>query len=187
MSDTVPELDLSLAINAVKYEYEMAYETATRSHAILRTKDHDDFVMAVAYLESFLVHARVLHEFFRKDSGRSTDLRASDFVPDFGEDVFEATTIDSINRALQHLTVYRQAGHIGWYPLPLLARLVPVMARFIAELHEERAELARSLVRIHEKATTVTADISVKDADSHFATSTSVVEATSDNESGKGS
>lgn len=132
MSRAVPEIDLDKSMAALKYEYDMAYETAVRANQILRPSTHDEFVLAIALLESFLVHARLLHEFFAGKGRFPTDLRASDFVLGYTDTVYDTTTIDSINRALQHLTVYRQDGHIPWYPMSMLEMLVAAMGSPIA-------------------------------------------------------
>jgi hypothetical protein len=152
MPEAVPAIDPRKSIMAVKYEYQMAYETAVRASQILRPKTHDDFVLAIALLESFLVHARVLHEFLSEDRRFATDLRAHDLVPGYGDTVYDADTIDSINRALQHLTVYRLDGHIPWYPISMLGTLVAAMGRFMVALEDARPGSSLLLSEVHASA-----------------------------------
>jgi hypothetical protein len=50
--------------------------------------DFDEFITNVAFLESFLVHARNLDEFLSSRGWKGTDVKASDFVTGFPPDMF---------------------------------------------------------------------------------------------------
>lgn len=144
-----PTFDPVLSINALKYEYDMALATAG---SLAGRSTAEDFAM----LESFLIHARNLHEFLRPR--RARDIRdrenprsfkhgsvwACDFVTGFGLDTFERELVASMNRRLQHITTWRQGEHIGWYRGPMLRSLCESMAEFVAALEPALAEGLRS-------------------------------------------
>lgn len=148
-----PAFDPALSINAVKYEYDMALATAG---SLAGRTTAEDFAM----LESFLVHARNLHEFLRTRRPRDITERenprsfkhgsvwACDFVPGFGRETFEAEVVASMNRRLQHITTWRQGEHLGWYRGPMLRTLYESMGLFISELEPP---LSDRLQPTHEK------------------------------------
>lgn len=75
--------------------------------------------LTFAILESFLLHTRVLHDFFFKsrnsnDPKKNDDSVASDFVPDWssvrpqkGEYLGNKDRFERLNKALAHLTIRR--------------------------------------------------------------------------------
>ena len=134
----------------------MAVQTATRAHPILRTSlsasDDDDFYAAVAFVESFFVHARCLDEFLSSRGNFPTDIKASHFVSGFSEAPLDADLLDSVNRALHHITVERQEGHIPWVPMQHLQPIAESMGRFIDQLEVENPDLASRLTSIQDNA-----------------------------------
>ena len=133
-----PEFDPDEALNAVKYEYDMAAETAL----LAATSTERPSAEAFALLESFLVHARNLHDFFRPNSGsrnrRPGDFWASDFVDGFGVETFPQEVVDEMNRRLHHITTWRQGNdHVGWHPLPMLMRVYRSMEEFLEQLDND--------------------------------------------------
>lgn len=152
-----PAFDPDLSINAVKYEYDMALGTAG---SLAGRTTAEDFAM----LESFLVHARNLHDFLRPRRARDIKDRvnprsfkhgsvwACDFVTGFGRDTFETELVASMNRRLQHITTWRQGEHIGWYRGPMLQSLFESMALFISELELPLAERLRPTHEAAERA-----------------------------------
>jgi hypothetical protein len=82
-----PEFDPAKSIEAVRFEHSMAVETATRV-GLTFPMDFDEFITNVAFLESFLVHARNLDEFLSSRGWKDTDVKASDFVTGFPPDMF---------------------------------------------------------------------------------------------------
>ena len=139
-------------IRAVRFEYQMAVATAIRAHQLLHPSDDDEFIAGVAFVESFLVHARCLDEFLASRGNYRTDARASDFVAEFSDPPLEPGVRDSINRALQHITLYRQDGHLPWVPLELLVPIVEAMDHFIKDLALNNPELADQLTEVHANA-----------------------------------
>jgi hypothetical protein len=141
-SALAPAFDPNLSINAVKYEYDMALATAG---SLAGRTTAEDFAM----LESFLVHARNLHEFLRPRRPRDIKERenprsfkhgsvwACDFVKGFGRDMFQTELVESMNRRLQHITTWRQAEHVGWQRGPMLRSLYESMDLFISELESQ--------------------------------------------------
>jgi hypothetical protein len=142
-----PPFDALLSIDAVKYEYDMAHSTAV----LLAGGESYQPAEAFAILESFLVHARNLHDFFRPRTesaiiNRATNLRSShsgsvwalDFVPDFGVETYDREVIEKINRWLQHVTTWRQEEeeHPRWSPSMLLG-IYESMNEFLAQLDGE--------------------------------------------------
>lgn len=61
------------------YEIQMLGATAWWMSSSSRLNPPRD--LANALLESFLVHSRVLHDFFARGSNRADDVLAADFIP----------------------------------------------------------------------------------------------------------
>jgi hypothetical protein len=142
-----PPFDALLSINAVKYEYDMAHATAV----LLAGGESYQPAEAFAILESFLVHARNLHDFFRPRTASTITDRAEnprsfqsgsvwalDFVPDFGVETYDREVIEKINRWLQHITTWRQEEeeHPRWSPSMLLG-IYESMNEFLAHLDDK--------------------------------------------------
>ena len=141
-----PEFDPDVSITHVKYEYDMAVATAT----LLSQGRDRTTAETFALLESFLVHARNLHDFFRPRSEAAIANRenprhfsagsvwALDFVPGFGVETFDAAAIATINRWLQHLTTWRQEDddHPGWSP-SMLANIYASIDEFLDTLLDQ--------------------------------------------------
>ncbi len=150
-----PAFDAAESVNAIRYEYQMAVETAARVPSIPSRASLGEFVRAVALLESFLVHARNLDGFLSDRGWLDTDVNASDFVDGFVERPLEEELVRSINRRLQHITTYRQDDHVGWAPITILQPIASSMGRFIEQLADEAPELAARLSDVHRDATRV--------------------------------
>jgi hypothetical protein len=149
-----PVFDPDASITHVKYEYDMAVATAT----LLSSGRDRSIAETYALLESFLVHARNLHDFFRPRSEAALANRenprhitagsvwAHDFVTGFGVETFDAEAIATINRWLQHLTTWRQNhdDHPGWSP-SMLADIYRSMDEFLDALPNQwHRELLRT-------------------------------------------
>lgn len=100
---------LLAAAEAVAYEVKMLCFTASAlpGGSDEKFEDYPSFERNV-YLESFLIHARVLDEFFRSKP-RHDDIVATDYVPGFPSTV---TLVDgertAIDKQLAHLTERRR-------------------------------------------------------------------------------
>ena len=151
-----PGFDPAKSISVVMLEYAMAVETATRAHPILRTSiessSDDDYYSAVAFVESFFVHARCLDEFLSSRGKFPSDVKAAHFVSGFSETPLDPELLESINHALQHITVERQEGHLPWVPMDHLRPIAESMGRFIEQLAGNQPDLAIGLARVHDKA-----------------------------------
>jgi hypothetical protein len=153
MSSIVPERPPEVAdIEAIAFEYEMAVATARLAAQFRLRQDDDGFVTGIAFVESFLVHARCLDEFLSSRGTYDDDVKASDFVDGFSRWPLASETRQSINHALQHITTYRRDGHMPWVPIELLPAIVEAMGEFIEELRVGRPELVNRLDRSHERA-----------------------------------
>jgi len=150
-----PVFDAAGSINAIRYEYQMAVETAARVPSIPSRANLDAFIRAVALLESFLVHARNLDGFLSDRGWLDTDVNASDFVDGYVERPLADDLVGSINRRLQHITTYRQEDHVGWAPIAILQPIASSMGRFIEQLADEAPELAARLSDVHRDANRV--------------------------------
>ena len=114
-----------------------------------------DSALDFAVLESFLVHARNLHEFLRPRKDKEKDRRpgdyfASDFVDGFETEVYDEATIQNINRWLQHLTTWRYEDdeHPEWSLPKLLTPVVEGMGAFVGVLETE-SDKASALMDCH--------------------------------------
>jgi hypothetical protein len=140
---TAPEFDPSKAIEAVKYEYDMALVTAR----LLTATSKPVTVTHYAILESFLVHVRNLHDFFmprtdddlskrrNPNSLKHSDIWATDFAPGFGRRTLNREVVSTINHFLQHLTTWRQLDNPGWDPA-LLTQVYASMSAFLDVLDD---------------------------------------------------
>ncbi len=135
-AEAAPEFDRVKSLTAVKYEYDMAHATA----ALLLEK-WEPAAVEFALIESFLVHARNLHDFClpRTTDRREwdSDIRAYDFTDDFGVETFDIDTIETINRWLHHITTWRHGSeHPGWFPFPMMLAIHESMNTFLETLHD---------------------------------------------------
>lgn len=126
-----PDFDPDASITHVKYEYDMAVATAT----LLSSGGDRSTAETFALLESFLVHARNLHDFFRPRSEAAIANReyprhfsagsvwALDFVPGFGVETFDAEAIarstdgSSTSRRGDRSTTTIRDGHHRCWPI----------------------------------------------------------------------
>lgn len=86
-----------------------------------------------AYLESTLLHARSLADFFVRDSGRRADIRRIDFADEWTPEPNDAVrrvvgTYNDLNKHLAHLTWDRvaDAGPTQWSPVVLVTDIVHI-------------------------------------------------------------
>jgi hypothetical protein len=116
----------------VGYELTMMAATADR----LLPRHHrpvTDTVVSNSLIESFLVHARLLDEFFgAKSRGpRNRDVRAKDFNPSWVRGyVLTADERDGIDGKVVHLAEDRVEG-FPWWLGDILVRFVEVFEKFI--------------------------------------------------------
>lgn len=167
-SPPAPPFDPEQAINAVKYEYDMALATAV----LLSNNVHDSAAAAFAVLESFLVHLRNLNEFFLPRNDKQIQARknprsfshgsiwALDFVEGFGRRTLEPEVVETINRRLQHLTTWRQLENPGWQP-SLLKEVYLAMDEFFVRVDEDSRQ---RLLQTHKRVTTLLQTVGLVDA-----------------------
>lgn len=140
-----PPFDKVRSIKTIKYEYDMALATAIR---VGRDWPEEEAAIQFALLESFLVHARNLHEFLRPRTQwsrkRPGDFWACDFTNGFGYAVFDQEIVNAVNRWLQHITTWRyEDDHARWHPLEMLVSIYKAMDAFLAKLAEDLARRLR--------------------------------------------
>ncbi|MCZ4577769.1 MULTISPECIES: hypothetical protein [Gordonia] len=143
----------------IEYEVRMLMHTARRLSAYpdydamtpgsIEKADHD------AYLESFLIHARVIHEFFRPESpSRADDIRAWQVCPDLKDadgdmgldPVLSDAVLQRINKQLAHPTTARVTTK---QPFPIrdiaTAAVAAVVALFLVLDDPKYAQLSDDL------------------------------------------
>lgn len=139
-------------VDAIAFEYDMAVATARLAAQFRYRQDDDGFVTGIAFVESFLVHARCLDEFLSSRGTYDNDIKASDFVDGFARWPLTSETRESINHALQHITAYRRDGHIPWVPIELLPAIAEAMGEFIEGVRARHPDLANRLDPCHKRA-----------------------------------
>ncbi len=159
-----PTFDPALSIRAVKYEYDMVVATASHMFGH-KAKPRYSAAEEFALLESFLVHARNLHDFLkprtnaalreretRPRSQYSGSVWACDYVPEFGVETFDLETTAAINRWLQHVTTWRQEDedHPGWRYLSMVHEVGKAMDEFLAA--DPGSEMKAAMTPTHRKA-----------------------------------
>ena len=156
-----PEFDPK-DVRGLLYEYRMLVAT---SRLWIEGAEQPDSPVDFAVLESFLVHARNLHEFLRSRKEKEKDRRpgdyfASDFVDGFEFEVYDKATVEKINRWLQHLTTWRYEDdkHPEWSLPKLLAPVVEAMGAFLGVLETE-SDKASALIDCHDSAKPVMAQL----------------------------
>ena len=105
--------DLEAAAEAVAYEAKMLCFTASALPGGLAERFGDEPTFERnAFLESFLLHARVLDEFLSSTGRRASDVVAAHYIP--GEypipTAFIGNERSAIDRQLAHLTTMRRMG-----------------------------------------------------------------------------
>jgi hypothetical protein len=86
-------------------------------------------------LEGFLLHARALHEFFRR-TGRVSDVRASRWLPGHGIEMpLEKDDNTAIGQYVAHITDVRSARG-GWRVNHMHSRVRASMAAFFNQLDD---------------------------------------------------
>lgn len=151
MTPRPPTFDPVESIRFVRFEYQMALEMARRVADVGGVSEDEEFVTTVAFIESFLVHARNLDAFL-DSRGRSTDVKAKDYVPGFSKKVLGGDVLSSINRRLQHMTVYRQSDQTPWLPREIFPSIVEGMGEFIEQLAAANPGLGRRLTDVQAEA-----------------------------------
>ena len=129
---------LAEALDHVLYEMEMLHALP----ALLEASDRD--VRQNAYLESFIVHARCLDEFFAKASQGQTgrNMRASDFAPFLKPVSLPDSLIDRMNREITHLGWTRKKpGTVGdcWKCSDVIAQLMKPALDFLDAVYQIEA------------------------------------------------
>ena len=127
------------------FVYEMRMFRGTTDALLSRAPACDDWVLYRALLESALVHARNLLDFFVGAASPRDDVLACHVVNDYTSPsaVLEhlASCRSDINKTLSHLTYSRVARKRGWPFLRFRRDLETAYAEFLALLPEsERAE-----------------------------------------------
>jgi len=101
--------DRTVALGAVGYELRMmAHASVLLRQAQLA---NDDGMAQNAFLESALLHARALTAFFLKDSDRDSDIRRTDFAPEWTT----PAPGDAVKRLNGHyLLLHKYLAHLTW-------------------------------------------------------------------------
>jgi hypothetical protein len=106
----------------------------------------DEVREASMVLESFLVHTRVLRDFFCRDRGQPDDVFAGEFVvgwkmPSVSEYGYLFSQKDRLDKALAHLTTTRvkyDSDGKGWSVLEIKNEIETMIERFVDELSQDR-------------------------------------------------
>lgn len=101
---------------------------------------------ASALIESFLIHARVLRDFFCRRRHKPDDVIASDFVsgwtqPPASDYSYISAQKDRLDKALAHLTTTRvryDSEGKQWDVVTIMREIKPMIERFLAELPDDR-------------------------------------------------
>lgn len=98
---------------------------------------------ASAWLECFLIHARVLYDFFANDARQTDDVAASHFIPSWStanaKKMLGSTDKGRINKALAHLTISRiqyDHSHDGWDVDTMFDEFCVITKQFLASVLE---------------------------------------------------
>jgi hypothetical protein len=144
-----PPFNPDASMEMLVYEYQMAIATwLFLATSPTPDPDPDSKARRFAFLESFLVHLRNLHEFMRARSAESRQERinprnrmtygsvwACDYIDEFGTDVLSEEWLEKVNHHLQHMTVWRQeVPNPGWPVTELLREAHRAMGEFMAKL-----------------------------------------------------
>jgi hypothetical protein len=104
-----------------------------------------------ALLESMLLHARTLTDFFVRPSGQRTDIRHDDFTPEAPKwtpaprDAADRAraAIPAMNKHLAHLTWERvEDGKQGWQPGTIVQDLMQIAEAWCDHLAQHDADIA---------------------------------------------
>lgn len=105
-----------------------------------------EWCVRTALLDSFLMHARNLHDFFLQAPRRKGDVAARHLLPPehadwhpTGLDSLSAS-IDLINKRFSHITYGRTDGDVSWYANGLREEIDSAFAQFIELLPESSRE-----------------------------------------------
>lgn len=124
----------------IVYEIEMLHKTAVRLEP--PPGGFDESVLT----ESFLVHARNLHEFLACAQNRNDDVRAFHFT-NWGKGFLSQDERKDINKRLSHLSTKRD-DDFDWPVVDIHNRAVDVLAEMIESLSDEwRARFGDVMVR----------------------------------------
>lgn len=110
---------------------------------------------ASAWLECFLLHARILYDFFTLDASRPDDVSASHFVaawsPVNAKSELGSTDKVRLNKALAHLTTTRiefDQMHAGWDVDAIWEEICGVTKRFLVSLPANSTSWFEALAEI---------------------------------------
>lgn len=110
-------------------------------HKVTSGMSQEDRLEASAWLECFLIHARVLYDFFAIDAIKPDDVTAGHFVESWSTANAKAelgsTDKVRLNKSLAHLTTTRiqyDESHDGWDVDTIFDELCVVTKRFLASL-----------------------------------------------------
>lgn len=141
----------------VHLRYEVVHLHGTASHLEVLAAGRDQLPETSevdAYLESFLVHARLLDDFFGmsrdvrdtplEDSGRRDDVLACDYNPDWVQQrVLSSSIRRSINAQVQHLSVRRKLKR-DWHFTKIDASLSKAFDSFLSLLEGHSVDSVRA-------------------------------------------
>jgi hypothetical protein len=140
--------------SAYGYEFAMLIASSYRYHD-LYTMGHElsaeERELGNALLESFLLHARNLIDFFfPRPSRRPTDICATDFVGRWTNTSAARTRLESeryeIDRRLSHLTRHRHSEH-QYLPVRIAGDLVVMNQEFLEAVLAEAPQLDQAFDR----------------------------------------
>jgi hypothetical protein len=152
------EEEMKKAALLIMYEWRQFYWADSivnpDSRRAVQTRPMIDKVAQDAALETFLLHARVLRDFFSNSRPRprnaDTDILAEDFFNTPGEwtkptlkYLTETRSKERLDRALAHLSYdrisYAETGK-GWRTSLIADELIAAWAEFLGTLHADRKE-----------------------------------------------
>lgn len=105
-----------------------------------------EWCISTAVLDSLLIHARNLHDFFCRQATRKGDVTVGHLLPvqhanwhPSGMDTL-ATSIDSINKLFTHLTYERIDRDVSWHANRLREEIDAAFEQFLALLPESERD-----------------------------------------------
>jgi len=136
---TTPQSNRPEALHHVLYEFQMLHWAGTQLWAGMQSG-----LMKNALLESFLVHARCIEEFFRCASKYPNTMKSSDFALSLPVDAKCAEEIKRMHKELAHLTYERKRSPEapGWDTKGIARQLIARCLEFLWAVRYAEALMA---------------------------------------------
>lgn len=97
-----------------------------------------------ALLEAWVIHARVLYEFFYNDNPRRDDVCAADYFPGWREtchEPFSCWPTSDAHKRLAHLSWRREGESFDWNFLEITRRMDDIIDLFVAGVPEIKDDM----------------------------------------------